>query len=317
MSVATKRSADPQAARAARAMRARAQDAPQAARVAKPGIVAIARALASGTGAGEAGLRRFAASQQHQTLLTLQRTRGNTAVQRLLHRAPEDGKDAGCPAGTAWNAGKRITPSFPLDKPPAKRSNSDPSTQHSDPPTMTGGAAADCKGKVWRYQLQTVESKGKIQIVYFTESRYPAPTPADDSGALSNVTRGNWKTIDDDLNRNKAGIPDFWSAYRAEDLHEDYHWKVEWQGEMKKELVKAEDEIARLSVGFGKAATASDAETELAPKAKKAFEDAMKRARTAYNALGDDPGDPPFQAQVPAVEALRKRVQEHATKKGW
>jgi hypothetical protein len=43
----------------------------------------------------------------------------------------------------------------------------------------------------------------------------------------------------------------------------------------------------------------------------------MTRARAAYNALGDSPGDPPYRAQVPVVEALIKRVNDHASAQGW
>ena len=180
-----------------------------------------------------------------------------------------------------------------------------------------GGVAVDCGTSVWHYLLDSVDSKGKIQLVYYTDDHYPAPTPTDDTGSLTNVTKANWKTIVADLSKNKAGIPVFWSAYRAETLHENYHWEVEWQGEVKKGLIKAEDEIAKLTVGFGKAATAADADKILAPLATKAFNDAMKDARTDYDALGNDPGDPPYLAQVPAIEAMIKRVKNYAKSLGW
>ena len=51
--------------------------------------------------------------------------------------------------------------------------------------------------------------------------------------------------------------------------------------------------------------------------AKAIFKAAMKRARTAYNALGDSAGDPPYVAQAPAVDALADRVRDHAADKGW
>jgi len=126
------------------------------------------------------------------------------------------------PAGPAYSPGA-IAPSFILDKKVDPRSNTKSSTQSASAPTFVGETTVDKAGKVWRYQLKSVESKGKIRIVYFTASRYPAPTPTDDSGALTNATSGNWKDIVKDLEANKAGIPDFWSAYRAEDVHEMYH----------------------------------------------------------------------------------------------
>jgi hypothetical protein len=217
--------------------------------------------------------------------------------------------------GASPATAKRITPTFILDKQEDPRSNTKPSTQSKSPPTFVGGVMAD--GKMWRYELKSVESKGKIRIVYFTENRYPAPTPTDDSGALSNVTRANWKTIVQDLEKNKEGIPDFWSAYRAEDVHESYHWEVEWQGEMKKELIKAENDIAGLSLGVDRAPTAADAENVLAPQATKVFTDAMNRADASYQALPDIPGAPAFKAQIPVVTALKKRVDDHAKTNKW
>jgi hypothetical protein len=223
---------------------------------------------------------------------------------------------AGCPAGAAY-APTAVTPSFVVSRPAAKRSNTDSSTTHTDDPTFTGHAAVDAAASVWRYQLDTVESKGKIQIVYYTADHYPAPTPTDDSGALTNVTQANWKAIVADLDANKAGMGGAWSAYRAEDVHEDYHWKVEWQGEVKKEMPKAEAEIAKLSVPCASAANATAAAAVLKPLASAEFTKAMKRARTAYDALGDSPGDPPYQAQVPVVEALINRIKAHATAQKW
>ncbi len=210
---------------------------------------------------------------------------------------------------------KHVTPKFVLDKKEDPRSNTKPSTQSKSPPTFVGNVAGD--GKVWHYELSSVESKGKIRIVYFTDDRYPAPTPTDDSGALSNVTKTNWKTIVEDLEKNKEGIPDFWSAYRAEDVHESYHWEVEWQGEMKKELVKAENNIAGLSLGVDKAPGAADAEKVLAPQATTVFNDAMNRANASYQALPDSPGAPAYKAQIPVVTALKNRVNDHAKANKW
>jgi hypothetical protein len=238
---------------------------------------------------------------------------GGEEKEELIQRGPDDA----LPAGPAWEAGKAVAPNFVLDKPAPKRSNTDPSTTSTSNPTSTGHAAVDTGAKVWRYQLDAVESKGTIQLVYYDSDHYPAPTPTDDSGALSNVTKTNWKDVVKDLDKNKNGVPDFWSAYRREDLHEDYHWTTEWQGQVKKELPKAEGEIAKLELGFDKAATAAEAEKELAPKATKIFDEGMKRARTAYNALGDEPGDPPYQAQAPAIESMSKRVKDHAKDQKW
>jgi hypothetical protein len=210
-----------------------------------------------------------------------------------------------------------VAASYVLDEKVAARSNTAPSTTTTDDPTFAGNAAVDSAGSAWRYQLASVESKGQIRLVFYDASHYPAPTPEDDSGTLSNVTSGNWKTIVSDLETNKNGVPTFWSAYRREVLHEHYHWEKEWQGEVNKELLKAEADIDKLSLPFSAAATASDAEAVLAPQAAKIFNDAMKRARAAYDALGDSSGDPPYIAQAPALVALATRVKAHAATNKW
>jgi hypothetical protein len=228
----------------------------------------------------------------------------------------------GLPTGTPYKAGQTVMPSFVLDKPAPKRSNKDASTTQAGPkmgfpPTFTGHVAIDFPNKVWRYQLDTVESKGKIQIVYYSPDHYPAPTPTDDSGALTNVTQTNWKKIVKDLDKNKTGVADKWSAYRAEDVHENYHWVNEWQDIMTKELRKAEVQISALSVGFDKAPTQSDAEADIKPKATQIFNDAMKEAHKIWMTYGDSPGDPPYLTQPAVIEPLIERVKTHAAGQGW
>ncbi len=237
---------------------------------------------------------------------------------KLIQR--EDTEPA-LPTGPAWNKSKQTTPTFTLDKPAAVRSNTDSSTTQAAtaalPTTFTGKAAVDAKRKSWRYQLDTIESKGKIQIVYYTNDRYPAPTPTDDSGTLSNVTDANWKAIVKDLKKNRKGIADFWSAYQAEDLHEDYHWVNEWQKLAKKGIKTAEKAIAKLKIGFDKAATAADAEVILKPQATTIFDDAIKAARKKWLKMSDSPGAAPYKAQAPALDKLRKRVVAFAKEKKW
>jgi hypothetical protein len=208
-------------------------------------------------------------------------------------------------------------PAFTVTRPAPKRSNTDPSLTTAGKTTLTGHAATDCPGGVWRYEPDAVDSKGTIQLVYFTEPHYPAPTPTDDSGPLTNVTAPNWKAIVTDLRTNKNGIPDFWSAYAAETLHEDYHWNVEWQGEVNKEVPKAVSAIAAINLPFPSANDAAAAEAVLAPRATAALDTAIARATLAYGKLGDAAGDPPYIAQAPACEALATRVEAHAAAKKW
>jgi hypothetical protein len=269
-------------------------------------------------------------------VLHLQRTAGNAAVTRLLtvqragagncklageelevQRAGPKAPPMVVPPGTAWQPSKRVTPTYAVTRPAPTRSNSDPSTTSTDDPTFTGSPAVDAKRGVWRFQLATVTGTGTIQLVFFTEDHYPAPTPTDDSGALTHATSANWKAIVKDLRKNRSGVPDFWSAYRREALHEDYHWKVEWQGKVRKHLVKAEKRIAALKVAFTAAATEADADAVLKPRAATIFKAEMDQARAAYDALGDDPGNKPYRAQAPALDALRARVTAHAKANKW
>lgn len=219
------------------------------------------------------------------------------------------------PSGTQYTAGKHVTPNFKLDKPSPKRSNSDSSTMKPSDPTFKGNVAVDAGAKVWRFQVDSVEGKGKMQIVYYSKDHYPAPSS--DSGPLSNVTKDNYQAIITNLQANRTGVADDWSAYDAEDLHEDYHWKVEWQGAVKPEVTAAENAIAALQVDFTAAPSASKAKAVLAPQANTLFKNAMKRAKDAFWALGDSPGDPPYVAQAPAIDALTDRVRAYATGKGW
>lgn len=221
------------------------------------------------------------------------------------------------PAGTLWKAGAHVAPTFAVTETEGPRSNTDPATTNVDTPTFTGGATVDAAASMWRYQLKSVDGKGRIEFVYYTKDHYPAPTPNDDSGDLSNVTKANWNDIVKDLESHKTGVAGDWSAYRRTILHERYHWATEWQGSVKTELVKAENDIEKEGVGFAAAADATAAEKVLAPKAKKIFDGAMAAARKAYDALGDSPGDPPYVAGSVGAVDLAARVRAHATAKKW
>jgi hypothetical protein len=213
--------------------------------------------------------------------------------------------------GTAF-AATHVTPSFVLSESEGARSNSDPATTRTANPTFTGKVVKD--GSVWRYQITSAESKGTINLVYYTADHYPAPTPNDDSGDLSNVTKTNYADIITDLKDHRTIVAGNWSSYRRTYLHEHYHWETEWQGQVKAFLITAENEIAKLS---SSAATESDASTKLAPKAKKIFDDQMKAARKAYNDLPDTPGSAPYIAGAAGVDALIKRIEAHAKSNSW
>src|SRR5260370_289842 len=133
------------------------------------------------------------------------------------------------------------------------------------------------------YQLKSAEGKGRINFVFYTKDHYPAPTPNDDAGDLSNVTRDNWKGIVTDLESHKTGSAGDWSAYRRTILHERSHWNTEWQGSVKPQVVEAENDIEKVGVGFDAAADAAKAEKILEPQAKKIFNDATAEARKTYD----------------------------------
>ena len=133
----------------------------------------------------------------------------------------------------------------------------------------------------------------------------------------TNVTEANWKDMVKDLKAHRTGKAKAWSAYRAEVLHERYHWEVEWQGEVRKAVRSFEADLEKITIHPTAAPTLADAETALRPKVDAAFAAAMKAARAEYDALGDSPGDPPYVAQAPAIDALVTRIEDHAKAKGW
>jgi len=233
---------------------------------------------------------------------------GRTLVQREVLDFITGGKKV--EFKPAW----RPAPDYKLKKPSPKRSNSESSTCKPGKPKFVGHTAYETAAKKWRYQIESVSSPGTIQIVYYTKSHYPAPEPSDDSGELSNVTKKNWRAIVKDLRDNRTGVADKWSAYAAEDLHENYHWVDEWQKVSKPKFTEAENDIAALEEPEGDGTTAGpkdqyDANKILEPKAKKIFAAKVKEASDVFWNFGDSAGDPPYLAQAPAVDALIKRVE--------
>src|SRR5271165_2562254 len=234
-----------------------------------------------------------------------------------LGGTPLGAKPAAAPAGPLWKTGSHVAPTFKVTETEKPRSNSDPATTDVDTPTFTGGVAKDAATSTWRYQLKSVKGTGRINFIYYTKDHYPAPTPNNDSGDLSNVTKANWSDIVSDLETHKNGVAGNWSAYRRTILHERYHWNTESKNSVKAELVKAENGLEHEGVGFAAAPDAAAAEKALAPKAKKVLDDSMTAARAAYNALGDSAGDPPYVAGSRGAVDLAARVKTHATKKKW
>lgn len=245
-----------------------------------------------------------------------------TSVLSSSSAAPISSAKAGHRAGQSpsepvWVSGRHVVPDLVLKKSvSSKRSDEMPSTTVPLRPTFHGEAAVDHNANVWRYQLGSVESKVIMTIVYYPKEHYPAPTPNDDSGALKNITKDNWKTAVKELDEHKAYIFDFWASYQAEDVHEDYHW-TSWQDAVKKELPFIESELEGLQVNFDQAPTAAKATKILKPAVKEMSENLELRARRDMDAIGDEVGDPPYNAQVPVVDALIQRIRDYAENNNW
>ena len=66
-------------------------------------------------------------------------------------------------------------PTFPVDRPVPKRSNSDASVTRIKGQSYTGKVVEDKAAGAYSYELTSFESKGEIQLVYYTADHYPAP----------------------------------------------------------------------------------------------------------------------------------------------
>ena len=252
-------------------------------------------------------------------ILALHRAAGNQAVQRmLLQRAGAQHKEVNEDEEPIQRMIQRlVSPTFPVARPAPKRSNTDASTTKVKEQSFSGTVVKDDANGVYKYDLTDFTSNGEIQLVYYTFQHYPAPMPADDTGPLTNVSKGNWRKIADDLKANRTGIADDWSAYAAEPLHENYHWNTEWVNTLTPELRKAEAKLAKLRVRItqgGVEVPQGAAEAALKQKAGEIMADMVKEAKKKYFKLGDDPGDPPYIAQAPAVDALEARVRAEGAK---
>lgn len=242
--------------------------------------------------------------------ITDEKEKGKSLVQRSFGGALQQ---AGAAIERTFTGSAKVKPNFILSKPAAIRSNTASSTTSGKDPTYTGSVVEQTKS-TWNYRLDSVDAKGTIQIVYYDKSRYPAPFA--DWGPLSNVHKTNWKEIRDDLRDNRTGIADNWSAYDAEDTHEDYHWEKEWQPLVRQHTTIAEGRMNALTTP--KAGTSKgDAEKVLEPQAKAIFTQEMNAARGKWNAMGDAEGDPPYVAQAPSIDKLLARVEAKAKAQKW
>lgn len=228
--------------------------------------------------------------------------------------------NAACPPGKAWLAGQHIAPIFVLIKPAPEVSDSFSSLTLPDKdPKITGRATVDCKAGVWRFQLDPFVSTVSIYIYYYTSGHYPAPTPTDDSGELTNVNKQNCKSMVEELYRDRADVHKNWSAYRRDHLHEDYHYKIEWQSAMNKFVPKFESEVEKMQVPFADAKTAGEATKLLEPAVQNKHGHEYSKEWRIWNDIPDRPGSGgAYLAQVPAMENLIKRIVKYARdEKKW
>lgn len=226
---------------------------------------------------------------------------------------------APCPSGKPWIAGRHIAPRFhPTVLPPMRSERLASYTDADKLPNLPGEVAIDCKDRVWRYQLGPFVSDVTIQIVYFMESRYPAPSPTDDTGELTNVMKENCKDIVDDLHRNKTGVHRNFSAYKRDWLHENYHYEFEWQPMVRKFVPEFESAVEKIGVPFALAGTEGQARSILERSVRDTHASLYGRM---YKKWADPSNDQPnigaYLAQAPAIENMINRVLKYAKTKKW
>jgi hypothetical protein len=249
---------------------------------------------------------------------------------------------ADCPPGKVnvprWLPGHRVVPEVKAKWETPKRVTDgaleNSTTTPGMAPTLTGHLAADCNAKVWRYQLTSFLSEGTVQIFWKSKDHYPAPgPPEDDTAALTNVNKGNWKEIVNYLDEHKDDGEGKWSAYMGQELHERYHWDVEWTGLVKKMVFELENKLEKLQVPFTDPyfpflkppIVAAEAEASLERQMNTELAVAYHAAQDAFTGIPDKPktlskkpkSDPAYIAQIPAFTYLINRVKAYAMSKGW
>lgn len=230
-----------------------------------------------------------------------------------------------CPPGKTWVAGKHIPPKFiPTTNVSPTRSYNSSITIPEKVPQVPGTLAVDCKNKVWRYQLDQFVSLVDMNIYYYPEDHYPAPQPTDDSGKLTNVTKGNCKAMVEELYRDRTKVHKNWSAYKRDHLHENYHYEVEWQNALNKFVPKFETEIEQFQVPFTDPylpfippPTAEEAEEILKAKVEAKHDSEYSKVWHDWDRIPDTEGAGAYLAQVPAIEHIIDRVVRYGKRMKW
>lgn len=233
-----------------------------------------------------------------------------------------DGKCIGTPKGPSCGPNSTVSVTYPATKDITTKgpnSTTAPSTTKVFTPTFKGSACLDASAKVWRFHLDSVTSSGKITIVDYPPEHYPNPTAGGNVTDKDVVGPGthmdgipDYCEILADLDANKAGVPAFWTVKGRDPLHEVYHWEVEWQGTFNRFVQAAEAVMESKTISCSGADDASVALAKLMKLVEPIFNKAYTDARKEYDGLGDAPGDPPYQAQIPAYEAMIKTIQDFA-----
>ena len=145
------------------------------------GVVPRAAAVRQRPARSTSVSRSAAAShaQEPWTLDALQRSVGNQVVQRMVQRVLDgphkevNEDEPPIQRLLATTIQRVIRPSFPVDRPVPKRSNTDASITRLKGQSYTGTVVEDKAAGTYSYELTSFESKGEIQLVYYTEDHYP------------------------------------------------------------------------------------------------------------------------------------------------
>ena len=118
----------------------------------------------------------------------------------------------------------------------------------------------------------------------------------------------------DELERNAAGIFEFWAAYKAEDDHEAYH-RDDYKERMEGKAAGIATETGKLTVEIAK--PQDKATSRLQRDANLIVSNAHDDVVQEMKVEGDRPGAPPYAAQVEAVTNLVNRIKEWARTNKW
>jgi hypothetical protein len=217
------------------------------------------------------------------------------------------------PKGPICGANPSVVVTYNVNIITAAPSMTEPATTDVDTPTFTGSACIDLASGVWQFRVDSVVSMGTITIVPTPDANTPNPV---DGG---NVTQANYCNIITDLaDYTATGFrgPN-WHVTQATIDHEDYHWNTEWKGEFNKVWPSTEDKMESVTVVCNTYDDVNAATNALSTMAQADFTSGYNTARSAYNALPDNAGYPPYAAGQEALNAMIDQINAYATSNSW